>query len=325
MTTSSETRDPWTVAQHSNAQQDGALPDASAEEEEAAAKLTKIPIQSGAADSVDVSDAQTDVDPADKSKIGSTDKKEALPSPAQSSKALPPGEYLATDEPALKQPSGQGVVSSLDALINDMDQFYSDYVRNGKILYQDLSLNQASLNELVHRIGDEQWDGLEAEQREALIINSYNILVIHQVINHYPISSPMDIAGFFDVQQMRIGSKEASLNDWEDELRDDARIHFALVCAALGCPPIQSLAYRPKTLGIQLDMATRKALNDPKFIRYRQGDQVAEISRIFEWYVEDFGGADAIRDYINRFRTVPIPEEIDLSYYEYNWKLNIAL
>ena len=78
----------------------------------------------------------------------------------------------------------------------------------------------------------------------------------------------------------------------------------------------------PATLDAQLDSRTRAAMNDPYFIRFKEGDQRAEVSQIFNWYAIDFGGPESVLEYINQFRTLPIPPATQIDFYEYDWKLN---
>lgn len=59
-----------------------------------------------------------------------------------------------------------------------------------------------------------------------------------------------------------------------------------LVCGAIGCPPIINAAYKPETLENQLQQQTKKALNNPNFIKV-EGKTVL-VSEIFKWYKEDF-------------------------------------
>ena len=101
---------------------------------------------------------------------------------------------------------------------------------------------------------------------------------------------------------------------------EEARFHFVLVCAGLGCPPIINQAYLPDTLESQLQTQTQLALNDPEFIRTK-GKRV-QLSQIFEWYKEDFVRNGTVIQYINRFRKNPIPEKAKVSYYPYDWTLN---
>jgi len=101
----------------------------------------------------------------------------------------------------------------------------------------------------------------------------------------------------------------------------DPRIHFAVVCAALGCPQLTNYAYKPEYLDKQLDVVTSKSLNRDYFIRIRPSQQKVEISKIFEWYRSDFG-ENNILTFINKYRDKKIPESFEVVYYEYDWNLN---
>ena len=104
----------------------------------------------------------------------------------------------------------------------------------------------------------------------------------------------------------------------------DARIHFVLVCAAKGCPKIASFAYFPGKLDQQLDAQTKKAMDDTYFIRVNKGDKKVEVSKIFEWYKEDFtNSGKTILEYVNAYRSEKIPADYAVSQYEYDWQLNV--
>jgi len=224
--------------------------------------------------------------------------------------------------PSPKETVPQQVFTKWDALFADLDLFLKEAVYGGRVRYGDLAVAPVMLNDMVARIASADLEKAGTEQIKAFNINAYNVLVIQQVVEHYPIPSPMDIAGFFDRQTYLVAGKKTTLNDLEAGLRSDPRVHFALVCGALGCPKILDGAFMPGKLDQQLDAVTRSALNDPMFLRYQEGDQYAELSQIFNWYAVDFGGKDAIIAYINPFRSLPIPEETAINFYDYSWKLN---
>ena len=122
-----------------------------------------------------------------------------------------------------------------------------------------------------------------------------------------------------------MAGKELTLDQLEKETLlkkyPDPRIHFAVVCAALGCPQLTNYAYKPEYLDKQLDVVTSKSLNRDYFIRIRPSQQKAEISKIFEWYRSDFG-ENNILPFINKYRDKKIPESFEVVYYEYDWNLN---
>ena len=204
--------------------------------------------------------------------------------------------------------------------------FFGTYVHDGRVDYQSLVNNRSTLDDILDlgksltvAVGD-------AKTYQAFWINSYNLLVIKSVIDNYPLRSPLDKAGFFDGIEHSIGGEQITLNGIEHELLrgvfpEESRFHFVLVCAGLGCPPIIDKAYLPTTLETQLETQTRLALNDPNFIRVEK--KRVRISQIFQWYKKDFtqGGLNLL-EYINQFRTPKLPDNLKVSFYEYNWALN---
>jgi len=104
----------------------------------------------------------------------------------------------------------------------------------------------------------------------------------------------------------------------------DPRLHFVLVCGALGCPQLADFAYWPKQLDKQIEERTRKTLNSSYFIRVDSDNKNVLLSQIFKWYASDFlDKSSSIVSFINQYRTNPIPSEYSLDYYEYDWSINI--
>ncbi|MEL6652829.1 MAG: DUF547 domain-containing protein, partial [Bacteroidota bacterium] len=166
----------------------------------------------------------------------------------------------------------------------------------------------------------------EAEQK-AFYINAYNLLVIKGALDHMPIASVQDVAGFFDNKDFTVFGELMSLNRLEKEILfptfTDERLHFVLVCGALGCPPITPSAYFPETLDAQIETQTKIALNNPVFIQVDKAEASVGLSQIFRWYGKDFGKNEKeIIEYINGHRTEAIPAAYRVRYYPYDWSLN---
>lgn len=202
----------------------------------------------------------------------------------------------------------------------------STYVKNGRVDYKALKKNPSSLNELVGLAENIKVSKADAKTYQAFWINGYNISVIKGIVDNYPIKSPLDKAGFFDKTKHNIGGKSITLNDIENKLLrgnfpKEARFHFVLVCAGLGCPPIINSAYMPNTLEAQLQKQTKIALNNNNFIRVK-GKRV-QLSQLFEWYKGDFtqGGISEI-DYVNKYRKEKLAAGTKVGYYTYDWTLN---
>ncbi len=207
---------------------------------------------------------------------------------------------------------------------NQADAFFKEEVKNGLLNYTDLKDN-ASLKSLIKTVENADLSGASDATKKAFYINAYNLHVINAATAAYPINSVQSIPGFFDRKRVRVGAKSFTLNNLEKQFLlkpyGDARLHFVLVCGALGCPPITDFAYVPEKLDQQLDQQTRLALNNPDFLKV-DGDNVG-LSQIFKWYTGDFGGSkNSIIAFINQYREDKIATSAKVSYYNYDWTLN---
>ena len=216
---------------------------------------------------------------------------------------------------------------SLASFTKEADSFLQAHVSDGRIDYANLKKDPASLNKLYAQLGSINLVGASAADKKAFYINAYNIAVIHQVVEAYPIKSPMDIPGFFDKKQQKVAGESLTLNELEKEKLlkpyNDARVHFAVVCAAKGCPIIDNNAYTAQNLDAQLDARAKLALNSSYFIRVNSGKKSVDVSKIFEWYADDFKkGGKSVLAYINGFRQQDIPGSYKVGTYEYDWSLN---
>ncbi|SDE92980.1 DUF547 domain-containing protein [Cellulophaga baltica] len=206
------------------------------------------------------------------------------------------------------------------------DAFFKTYVTDGSVNYKAVKKNKTDLLDLKTMLATQTVAKENTKEYQAFWINAYNISVIDGVVANYPIKSPLDVAGFFDKITYKIGGTNITLNDIENkklraEFPKEARFHFVLVCAGLGCPPIINTAYKAATLDHQLTQQTKKAINNPSFIMVEKNK--VKISQLFEWYKKDFLQKDAsVTDFINRYKTEKLPEGAKVGYYSYDWRLN---
>jgi len=211
------------------------------------------------------------------------------------------------------------------SFIEKSDAFFRAHVKNGLVDYKGIKSDPSSLNELIILAKDVRVSKNDRKDYQSFWINAYNVSVIQGIVNNYPTKSPLDVKGFFDKNTYELGGKKTTLNDLENKLLravfpQEARFHFVLVCAGLGCPPIISEAYTPAKLEEQLQRQTVIALNNPSFIKVK-GTKV-KLSQIFEWYKGDFTQNGNEIDFINAFRKEPISAKAKISYYPYDWTLN---
>ena len=218
------------------------------------------------------------------------------------------------------------VVNAQEQFLNDIDVFYKTYVSDGKIDYKGIKNNPEDLTGLINTIEQMNLNISDAQIVKAFWINAYNILTIKGIVDNYPVKSPLDIPGFFDNKTYKVSGESLTLNTIENDILrknfKDARLHFVLVCGAIGCPPIINEAYRPIHLDQQLDRQTQLALNGD-FLKINTKKKRVEFSEIMKWYKEDFvmDGKTEI-NFINIYRTDKIPSNFEITYFPYNWSLN---
>lgn len=229
--------------------------------------------------------------------------------------------FLSMSSAAFAQGSSKDFFKAADA-------FFKKHVNNGLVTYELIHQDRSELDALNKQLDEMDLKALDANTKKAVLINAYNIWVITNVIDNYPIKSPMDVPGFFDRIKHSVGGNSWTLDHLENkELRPtykDARFHFVLVCGAKGCPPIVNFAYVPEKLDDQMDQQTKNALNNPEFIKTDSRTNQAYLSEIFKWYEGDFKmDHPNVLSYINSYRENKIPDDYKVSYYPYDWQLNI--
>ena len=215
--------------------------------------------------------------------------------------------------------------AQISGFLSSADKFFKEHVVGDNVNYQAIIDDPSSLDKLVDRIAKQDLVGLTDAEEKAFYVNAYNILVINSIAQKYPVSSPLANSDFFDERIHTFAGNKFSLNQIEKEQlipkTKDARLHFVLVCAAKSCPAIAPFAYTPDQLDQQLDARTTRSLDDPQFLRVRDGK--VELSQIFNWYKSDFKDySGGTIDFINQYRSEKLPENTRTSFYTYDWSLN---
>jgi hypothetical protein len=214
----------------------------------------------------------------------------------------------------------------LSAFTSSSDYFLKKYVSNGSVAYTKIKQNIGEVEALYALIGKMYLSGVDVAMQKSFYINAYNIIVIYWVAKHYPLKSPLDNSGFFDKVKHKVAGEEITLNSLEIKRLlfpyKDARLHFALACAAKSCPPLASFAYTPVTLDKQLTERATAALNNPGWLKINNAEKKVELSKIFEWYKKDFTADGKTElEWINQYRKEKIPATYAVGFYQYNWVL----
>lgn len=170
-------------------------------------------------------------------------------------------------------------------------------------------------------------------ERLAFWINAYNAFAMKGIVDQY---SPANVIGryrYFIGHTYRVGGASINLYDLERQVLlkqfGEPLIHFAIVCASASCPKLQSWAYQPNQLDRQLDLAARAFINDPTRNRFDRKQRIASVSRIFDWFEEDFvAAAGSILAYVARYVDDPtLAKELTqpgyrVEFLNYDWSLN---
>jgi hypothetical protein len=188
------------------------------------------------------------------------------------------------------------------------DDLLTTYVDDkGLVDYRGLHADGQALNTIADAVGglaigaDESWS--EAAQI-SFWINAYNLLSLKAVVDHYPIqrsligsiqfpgNSIRQISGAWDKLKFDVMRLPMTLDTVEhDVLRarfKEPRIHMALVCGAMGCPPLRREAYTGARLDEQLEDQTKRFLSDPNKFRIDRESSTVYLSSIFSWFGADF-------------------------------------
>ncbi len=163
------------------------------------------------------------------------------------------------------------------------------------------------------------------KEKLSFYINVYNISMIYLIIQHYPITSVMDIGkDIFDKKFISINNHTYSLNDIEHSIIrkqfKEPKIHFALVCAAISCPDLRQEMYSSKVLDKQLLDQTVKFLNSPKGL-YIQNN-ILYLSSLFDWYKEDFGTTEENIINFKNYTKKDLNKIKKIQFIHYFWDLN---
>ena len=140
----------------------------------------------------------------------------------------------------------------------------------GKVDYAGIKAEQARLQQYLDLLqADPPRKDWIHNDKMSYWINAYNAFTVKLIVDNYPLASIRDLhsGNPWDVQWITLGGQTYSLDQIENEqLRArfaDARIHFAVNCAAASCPPLLNRAFDGKQLDQQLDGQARKFNNDP--------------------------------------------------------------
>lgn len=184
-------------------------------------------------------------------------------------------------------------------------------------------------------------------QRQAFLINAYNAFTVELILTRYPDLNSIKQLGSLLSSPWKpkwiplLGAK-LSLDDIEHGMLrkrgvyDDPRVHFAVNCASIGCPMLREEAFVATRIDAQLDEQTTRFMSDRTRNRFDDARGRLQLSRIFDWYGDDFNRGDRgitslqafAALHADRLTDAPAGRErirsgrVDISFLDYDWSLN---
>jgi len=244
----------------------------------------------------------------------------------------------------------QALVASSDPLSYEgYETVLRTYVNaDGLVDYPALQVNPQGLKDFVAQLRSVSPDTYAAwseNEKIAFLINVYNAITLESIINQNPLKGSIkDIFGVWNFNKHTVMERSLTLDNIEhDILRKDfqePRIHAALVCAAISCPPLRQEPYTGENLDEQLDDQVRKWLSSPNGLQIDRTQNRVAISSIFDWFGKDwqtkyaiegtFTGSAKERSALNFISNYVNPEDKEyleqgnykLNYLNYDWSLN---
>lgn len=205
------------------------------------------------------------------------------------------------------------------------DAFFSAYTKDGKVNYKKVLEEKSKLDALVKIIASIDLKNASDEDKKAFYINSFNLLVINQILQNYPCASPYEIPGFYDRITHTVAGESLTLNQIEEDKLlkkyNNYRLSFGLCHGTLGSFPISDFAFKADKLEKQLLNKIKMLVNDDNYIRIKKNS-----SRIL--FCESFLKVGRMADQqqlignINEHREDDLPVTYSLDYYPANRNLN---
>jgi hypothetical protein len=251
------------------------------------------------------------------------------------------------------------IVHAFDHQHSIFTQVLSDVVRlspnkkQTRVDYALLNKQPEKLNQYLNALSSvkqsdyQLWTG---DEQLSFLINAYNGFTLQLINQNYvkfqtgKAESIKDLGSFFSSPWKKsfftLLDEKRSLDDVEHNMIrvwfERPRIHAAVVCAAVSCPPLRNEAFVADKLDQQLDDQMRQFLSDDQSNTINLRDNRVKLSSIFKWYVEDFEkgqqGFNSLNDLITAYQTDIADDsqqllwlqkqDFKIRYLDYDWQLN---
>lgn len=222
----------------------------------------------------------------------------------------------------------------------DFTVLLAEYVDGRGLVNYDQLCDDDRLDQYTQMLSATQWDRLNRGDQLAFWINAYNAFTLKVICDNYPVDSISELhkgglalstvfkTTIWDKEWFEINGQSMSLGYIEHEVLrkgdEKERIHFAIVCAAVSCPPLRQEAYEGYKIDVQLDDQGNTFLSRTDLNEFDVNRRTARLSGIFKWFMEDYGdGKEDLLRYLERYAPNPEVAEslrIDAGQWKIRWK-----
>jgi len=219
--------------------------------------------------------------------------------------------------------NGQSQAKVFDALLKT----YVD--KDGNVDYKGLRKNKAVLDvylsDLEKTIPGKKWSSNKAK---AFWMNVYNAYAVKLILDSYPLKKITAIKrngkNAWKIPFAKVGGQTYSLDFIEHKIlrrwHDDPRIHVGINAASKSGPKFVNFVFTEKNVDAQLEKLMKSFINDAS--KNTISINKLEVSKVFEWYKEDFTYNTSLVEFINKYSTIKANDDAEVVYKDYDWSLN---
>ncbi len=238
-----------------------------------------------------------------------------------------------------------GALAEFDHKYSKWHEFLKSHVRHSEfssqVDYEKAKSGRQSLDQFVSEIEStkkSEYEKWSPDQQKVFLINAYNALTIKLILDNGVPKSIKKIGGWlanpWKKKFFTLFGEPSYLDFVEHELARktwvDCRFHFAFNCASVGCPRLRAEPWMAENLDGQLNDAAEIFLKDRSRNRYVEKSDTLEISKIFDWYDEDFErdkkNCGSLKTYVQKYIKRPdgseIGTKVQVKFLDYDWSLN---
>jgi len=215
------------------------------------------------------------------------------------------------------------------------DALLKKNVLKGRVDYAGLKKDQSVLQGYLKSLETVDSTKYGRDELLALFVNAYNAATLELILEHYPgIASIKDIpsAQRWDDKRWTFCGEKVSLSELEHGILrkrfEEPRVHFAINCASISCPPLRNEAYSGDKIEAQLNDQAQTMNRDFGGTQWDAAKATLKLSKIYDWYEDDFTRGKTLKDFVAQYAAPDAAEElrksakVDIVFQDYNWSLN---